>query len=169
MNKFSFLTYVLLSLTLTIQVEKNSNFVETLYDKSILIIKGMSEQNYTCYNTFVSNKTEILPVVNKIINLFQNPSSFPSPIEIGLILASLGEVYDEIRENCDLDYLLGILLKFYDDENRIKLIEQYGKNIVNNIELFYSGSSNFVKERGIDAKLALVGKITRAITNFTFH
>ena len=56
---------------------------------------------------------------------------------------------------------------FDDDEKRIDLIEQFGNNIYINKDLFFDASSNFVKVRGIDEKIVLIGIIIRAITNIT--
>ena len=51
---------------------------------------------------------------------------------------------------------------------RIGQVKNFGENILNNADLFLEGSSNFVKKKGIDAKLELLGKIIRAITNISF-
>ena len=59
MNKFFFLIQILLSFNIAIQIELDENILRFIYDKSIIIMKGMSENKLLCYNTLSNNKTII--------------------------------------------------------------------------------------------------------------
>ena len=169
MNKIFLLSYLLFFLTITVEFEVDDNILGTFYDKSIMIIKGMSE-NYSCYNMLVDNKTVILPSIIDLIALIQkNNGSIPGLQDLWPIIVRLGGLAIELVNACNISYLSPFYTNLTKDEERIKIFEDFGFNIVQNVDLFYNGSSNFVKERGIDAKLALLGKIIRATTNFTFY
>ena len=170
MNKYLLFICVLLSLKITIQFELAENVIGTIYDKAIVILKGMSEKNFSCYNILENNKTLILPVVMEIISLYQkNPGSIVDFNKLIELIANMGDLGYELIKICDIVKLYHLYLDLNDDEERITIVEQFGRNIIENINLFYYGSSNFVKVRGIDSKLELLGKVIRAITNITFY
>ena len=170
MNKYLLFICVLLSLKITIQFELAENVIGTIYDKAIVILKGMSENNYSCYDILENNKTLILPVVMEIISLYKkNPGSIVDFNKLIELMAGMGDLGYELIEDCDILKLYHLYLDLNDDEKRITIVEQFGRNITENINLLYYGSSNFVKVRGIDSKLELLGKIIRAITNITFY
>ena len=169
MNKFSFLTYLLLSLTITVQIEMNGNILDIIYDKAIIIIKGMSEQSHVCYDTLANNKTVILPALIELITLFQNQSRIIDPDDLVEILSKLGDISGKLVLYCNAISLYNLFKNSRDDEKRIDVIKTFGENILHNNQSFYDGSSNFIRERGLDAKLRILGKIIRAITNINFY
>ena len=169
MNKFFFLIHILLSFNIAFQIELNENILGTIYDKSIIIIKGMSENELLCYDTLANNKTVILPVVMELITAIkENQGQLPSEDKIFKIISKLGDVGNKLFEYCNLIGLYFFYTNLSDDELRIGIVNNFGVNIGKNADLFLEASTNFVKKRGIDAKLELLGKIIRAITNISF-
>ena len=83
-------------------------------------------------------------------------------------MSKLGDVKIKLYEYCNLFGLILLYIQLSDDAMRIGQVKNFGENILNNADLFLEGSSNFVKKKGIDAKLELLGKIIRAITNISF-
>ena len=57
---------------------------------------------------------------------------------------------------------------FIDYNSRVERIKTFGNNIQNNIDKFFDASSKFVKTRGLDGKLLLIGQILSAVTDFVF-
>ena len=106
----------------------------------------------------------------EIISLYQkNPGSIVDFNKLIELIANMGDLGYELIKICDIVKLYHLYLDLNDDEERITIVEQFGRNITENINLLYYGSSNFVKVRGIESKLELLGKIIRAITNITFY
>ena len=136
--------------------------IEAIYDKVIMILKGMSETDESkCYEVYNYEKREfVLNTTTQIISEIQQGKS----IEI-IILQHFGEINTQLG-NCIISFY-NLFLKFYDDKERINLIGDFGSNILEKNESFYNASSKFVKERGIDKKLVIIGKIISVITNTT--
>ena len=169
MNKFRFLLCILLLFNISNEIDVEKEIIEAIYDKVILIFKGMSDSNkMECYTNFAFEKREpILDLISKIIIEYQeNPSQTFSEIISKYYLTIFFTLGGEFLQNC-LDLFINLYANFYDDEKRIDLIEQFGNNIYINKDLFFDASSNFVKVRGIDEKIVLIGIIIRAITNIT--
>ena len=78
---------------------------------------------------------------------------------------------DDFINDCKVNDIVSALFSYYPPDsknNKIELIRDIGNNTQINKQLFFAGSSNFVKVRGIDGKLILVGKVFSAMLNFKF-
>ena len=80
------------------------------------------------------------------------------------------QIFDLIMllDDCKIVPLYGIYEDFIDYNSRVERIKTFGNNIQNNIDKFFDASSKFVKARGLDGKLLLIGQILSAVTDFVF-
>ena len=172
MNRFAFFISLIILINLSSNLELDKKVYEVIYDKALLVIKGMTtSESYLCYNICKDNKDALLDFILDFIPLLK---SIPEDAEIDQII---GMIYSIIKPgfpyaslyNCQVNDLIEFYLRFRNYNDRIELIKEFGTNIKTNNKEFYEGSSNFVKVRGIDGKLILVGKILSAITGLHFN
>ncbi len=171
MNRFAFFISLILLVNLSSNFEFDKKVYGTIYDKAILLIKGMSDSKEPqCYNTFRDKKDILLDFFLELIPYIQTHSEeislsyifslFYSLVRKGLPMTFL--------DDCKIVPLYGIYEDFIDYNTRVERIQTFGKNIQNNIDKFFDASSKFVKTRGLDGKLLLIGQILSAVTDFVF-
>ena len=164
MNKFSIFFCLLFLINVSNQSQIEQIISPIIYDKVLLIIKGMSnsgEQN--CYNLCKMYKEGILASISAI-----SPGDNYGKIFLILLRFLPKDIPISLLTSCKIANIYQLYNEFSDDDTRINLVEKLGKNIKDNCEQFFEGSSNFVKVRGLDAKLVLLGKVLGAVTGIKF-
>ena len=169
MNRFAFFISLIILFNLSSNLDLDKKFYEFLYDKAILIIKGMTIlEDYSCYNTCKDKKDILLDVIMELIPLLKNLPEDTPAFQILAMISSIIETKQDFPYtflyDCKVYDLAVFYQRFRNYNERIELIKEFGINIKNNNKEFYEGGSNFVKVRGIDGKLILVGKILSAVT-----
>ena len=171
MNKFVFFISLVLLVNLSSNLELDKKVYGTIYDKVILLIKGMSDSKEPqCYNTFRDKKDILLDFFLELIPYIQTHSEEISLSYIFSLFSSLVRkgLPMTFLDDCKIVPLYGIYEDFIDYNTRVERIQTFGKNIQNNIDKFFDASSKFVKTRGLDGKLLLIGQILSAVTDFVF-
>ena len=172
MNQFAFFISLIILFNLSSNLELDRKVYEILYDKAILVIKGMTtSESYLCYNTCKDNKDALLDFILDLIPLLKSlPEDTPEYKILDMIYSIIKPDFPYIfLDNCQVYDLIRLFSRFRNYNDRIGLIKEFGTNIKTNNKEFYEGSSNFVKVRGIDGKLILVGKILSAVTGLHFN
>ena len=109
----------------------------------------------------MDKKEKVIELVNYIIETGINNIN---PWE--LYMKSM-EIHENMLEYCDPLTLISKVVQFQDYDSRRSLIEQAGRNIVERyIEVFDCGKQ-FLKIRGIDGKLEVIGKMISIILDFS--
>ena len=171
MNRFVFFISLVLLVNLSSNLELDKKVYGTIYDKVILLIKGMSDSKEPqCYNTFRDKKDILLDFLLEFIPYIQTHSE---EINILYILSQISSLVSKglpnsFWEDCKIGILYGIYEEFINYNKRIELIQTFGIKIQNNIDKFFDASSKFVKTRGFDGKLILIGQILSAVTDLVF-
>ena len=171
MNRFAFFISLILLVNLSSNFEFDKKVYGTIYDKAILLIKGMSDSKESqCYNTFRDKKDILLDFFLELIPYIQTHSEEISLSYIFSLFSSLVRkgLPMTFLDDCKIVPLYGIYEDFIDYNTRVERIQAFGKNIQNNIDKFFDASSKFVKTRGLDGKLLLIGQILSAVTDFVF-
>ena len=171
MNRFAFFISLILLVNLSSNFEFDKKVYGTIYDKAILLIKGMSDSKESqCYNTFRDKKDILLDFFLELIPYIQTHSEEISLSYIFKLFSSLVRkgLPMTFLDDCKIVPLYGIYEDFIDYNTRVERIQTFGKNIQNNIDKFFDASSKFVKTRGLDGKLLLIGQILSAVTDFVF-
>ena len=171
MNRFVFFISLVLLVNLSSNLELDKKVYGTIYDKVILLIKGMSDSKEPqCYNTFRDKKDILLDFFLELIPYIQTHSEEISLSKIFSLFYSLVRkgLPMTFLDDCKIVPLYGIYEDFIDYNTRVERIQTFGKNIQNNIDKFFDASSKFVKTRGLDGKLLLIGQILSAVTDFVF-
>ena len=171
MNRFVFFISLVLLVNLSSNLELDKKVYGTIYDKVILLIKGMSDSKEPqCYNTFRDKKDILLDFFLELIPYIQTHSEEISLSYIFSLFSSLVRkgLPMTFLDDCKIVPLYGIYEDFIDYNSRVERIKTFGNNIQNNIDKFFDASSKFVKTRGIDGKLLLIGQILSAVTDFVF-
>ena len=171
MNRFAFFISLILLVNLSSNFEFDNKVYGTIYDKAILLIKGMSDSKEPqCYNTFRDKKDILLDFFLELIPYIQTHSEEISLSYIFSLFSSLVRkgLPMTFLDDCKIVPLYGIYEDFIDYNTRVERIQTFGKNIQNNIDKFFDASSKFVKTRGLDGKLLLIGQILSAVTDFVF-
>ena len=164
MNKFSIFFCLLFLINVSNQIQIEQIISPIIYDKLLLIIKGMSNPDkQNCYTITKNYKDGILASISEI----SPGQSFFDIFQIFMRFLPLS-VTTSLLSDCKVLYLLNLYEDFSNDDKRIELVETLGGNINRNSLQFFEGSSNFVKVRGLDAKLVLLGKVLGAITDIKF-
>ena len=169
MKKITIPFLLILTINISTVISIEQKLMETLYDKAMLILEGMTNstvEEKKCVGVLAKNKAAILNLSIQIIEAFKKGDN----IKI-LILNYLGQIPAAdviiILENCHIWDIYDLYDRCMKDDERIKLIEDIGYGTKHNVDLFYEGSSNFVKVRGLDGKLVLFGKIVSSFFNLT--
>ena len=160
MNRFAFFISLILLVNLSSNFEFDKKVYGTIYDKAILLIKGMSDSKEPqCYNTFRDKKDILLDFFLELIPYIQTHSEEISLSYIFSLFSSLVRkgLPMTFLDDCKIVPLYGIYEDFIDYNTRVERIQTFGKNIQNNIDKFFDASSKFVKTRGLDGKLLLIG------------
>jgi hypothetical protein len=170
MKKLRLFFFVLFIINFSEVIEIDQRIYEGIYDKAILIVKGMTDDSDPlkeplCYNTLKNGKDKFLPIFLGIIDKCKNG------IDYTCLWSIIPAFEDDFLNDCkvyDIVTALVSYIPFDSKNNKIRLIRDIGNNTQINKQLFFEGSSNFVKVRGIDGKLVLVGKVFSAMLNFKF-
>ena len=73
MNRFAFFISLIILFNLSSNLELDRKVYEILYDKAILVIKGMTtSESYLCYNTCKDNKDALLDFILDLIPLLKS-------------------------------------------------------------------------------------------------
>ena len=168
MNKFGFLVCILI-LNLSYEIDFSDETISAIYDKAMLIVKGMSNPKpMNCHSelTLDESKKFIINLVRTIIKeVDQNPGTSIVDIIVGHYLEIYSSLGSELLYDCKIDQILFIFVSLDKFNTRLDLFEMLGNNIAKNLDQFHSASSQIVKTRGFDGKFELVGKIISAITD----
>ena len=169
MKKITIPFLLILAINESNVISIDQKLMETLYDKAMLILEGMTNsttKEKNCVVYLVQNKEIILNFSLQIIAAFQKDEDI-----INLIWNYIGnlpgESWNILVNHCHINEIIALYGRCMDDEERIKLIEDIGYATKSNVDLFYEGSSNFVKVRGLDGKLVLFGKVVSSFFNLT--
>ena len=171
MNRFAFFISLILLINLSSNLELDKKVYGTIYDKAILLIKGMTDSKEPqCYNTFRDKKDILLDFLLEFIPYLQTHSEDINIYYIFSLIYSLESkgLPSTFWVDCKIDILYDIYEDFINYNKRVERIQTFGINIQNNIDKFFDASSKFVKTRGLDGKLILIGQILSAITDFVF-
>mgnify|MGYP006916146278 FL=1 len=161
---------MILAINVSKVISLEQSLVETIYDKVMLIVEGMTNstaKEKECVNVLVKNKVNIINLSIKIIDAFKKGDNIYILIMNNLDKFTIVDL-TILANHCRVLELYKLYERCMDDEKRITLIGDIGENTKHNVDLFYEGSSNFVKVRGLDGKLVLLGKIVSSFFNLTF-
>ena len=170
MNRLAFFICLILLVNLSSNSELDKKVYGTIYDKAILLIKGMSDSKESkCYNIFKDEKDILLDFIMELIPYIQTQSMEEI---LPYILLEMQTLIDQLpsnfSEDCKIVKLIQLIYDFINYNTRIERIQTFGTNILKNIDKFFDGSSKFVKTRGFDGKLLLIGQILSAVTDLVF-
>ena len=169
MNKFTISLLLILVLNTSSVISIDQKLIENIFDKVMIILEGMTEpeaKEKKCINYLIKNKpsilnlaVQILPVIDNIAIVSQKMLEF-----IGKNPSAISVFYS----SCAAERFIELYNKSIDDKKRIYLIEEIGERVKKRVDEFHEASSNFVKVRGIDGKLILLGKIISIFFDLKF-
>ena len=160
MANLRFFLCFLLLVNISYQINIENSFIDGVYDKIVCVLKGLSAEG-KCPVILMDKKEKVIELVNYIIETGINNIN---PWE--LYMKSM-EIHENMLEYCDPLTLISKVVQFQDYDSRRSLIEQAGRNIVERyIEVFDCGKQ-FLKIRGIEGKLEVIGKMISIILDFS--
>ena len=132
MNRFAFFISLILLVNLSSNFEFDKKVYGTIYDKAILLIKGMSDSKEPqCYNTFRDKKDILLDFFLELIPYIQTHSEEISLSYIFSLFSSLVRkgLPMTFLDDCKIVPLYGIYEDFIDYNTRVERIQTFGNNI----------------------------------------
>ena len=156
MNKFGLILF-LLAITFTQQIDYSDIDVNAIYDKFVIVAKGLSTTNdYQCSAVLNSKKAEILVIINNMITELKNGAKFSSvALKYGLKLLGV----DGMSTKCKAWELVTKVLALLEKDG----IKETGYRIVNNTASIYAAIQEFKDAADLDGKLVAAGKAIRFI------
>ena len=150
MNKF-LLVCALIVLTQQITVEE-------VYDDAIYFFKGFaSTTDYKCYNTLVTKKTDVIKILNQIVDDIKNGKSIMDAFKAHALQFLL--IY-KFSENCNLTGLLAKVMNMLNEKG----VKDIGYNIINNNSDIYTLLQEIYENKELKVRAEDAGKLLRIIS-----
>ena len=160
MTNLRFFLCFLLLVNISYQIDIDNSFINGVYDKIVCLLKGLSSEG-KCPAILMNNKEKVIKLVNYIITTGINNINY-----FDIYMQSM-EIDENMLDYCDPLTLISKVVQFQDYDSRRHLIEEAGSNIMKKYNEIYDCGKNFLKIRGIDGKLEVIGKLISIIMDFS--
>ena len=163
MNKLGLFFCFLLAISYTQSAEIDGIDVNELYDKFIIIARGLADNNeYKCSNILLNNKNKILPRVEDIVRNLKNENGLNNALAGAA--AQLGFLSGFVSD-CNIVEVISIISTITKADG----IKKMGQNMIDNASELENLFKEYTAAPDKDGKLMVIGKIVRKITGITLH
>ena len=151
MSKFAILFCFLIALS-------QQATVEEYYDTVIYFFKGFAKDTqYKCYNTFVSQKSKILVIINKIVDEVKGGK----PVKDAIMGHSLElMMVPNLANNCNLSNLVIKLPAFYSEKG----VKDIGYALINHNTEVYNLIKAIIDNKDLTVKCEKAGELFKILT-----
>ena len=136
--------------------------VTDLYDKFIIVARGMADNNeYKCSNHLENHRAKILPKVENIIRNLKDTSGIATELIGFAIQLSMIEGF---VTDCNIKELVSTVLTITTADG----IKKMGQNMIDNASALEGLIQELTAATNQDTRLLVIGKIIRKVTGLTF-
>ena len=132
--------------------------IEEAYDDYIYFFKGFaSTTEYKCYNTLVTKKTDVIKILNQVVDDVKKGKSIMDAVKAHALQFLL---INKFSENCNLTGLMTKVMQMLSEKG----VKDIGYNIINNNSDIYLLLKEIYENKEIRVRAEDAGKLLRIIS-----